>query len=210
MMEEQVASFPVYITLPVCCATLLLVLVQVWRLRDGCATFLLLATWFRYSIAVFHEYTYAPLALGLSLIALTSIVVVAIGVLVIGYRNLLLRRLTPFYGIILVIVLSALSNQAWIGATNAILKWLYLIVFAVAAYLAMQRIGSDRLLRSFAVVFAGPIGFQWLSIPWGLKSINDDGSTSFLGGYQHQQALSIILLTFLFVTCFSREVTVTA
>src|SRR5437879_5654592 len=74
----------------------------------------------------------------------------------------------------------------------------------------MQRIGSDRLLRSFAVVFAGPIGFQWLSIPWGLKSINDDGSTSFLGGYQHQQALSIILLTFLYVTCFSREMSVTA
>jgi hypothetical protein len=210
MTEEQVASFPVYITLPVCCATLSRVLVQVWRLRDACATFLLVATWFRYSIAVFHEYTYAPLALGFSLIALTSIVVVVIGVLVIGYRNLLLRRLAPFYGIILVIMLSALSNQAWIGAINATLKWFYLIVFAVTTYLAMQRIGSERLLRSFAVVFAGPIGFQWLSIPWGLKSINDDGSTSFLGGYQHQQALSIILLTFLYVTCFSREIGVTA
>jgi hypothetical protein len=209
-MEEQVPSFPVYITLPVCCATLSLVLVQVWRLRDACATFLLVATWFRYSIAVFHEYTYAPLALGLSMIALTSIAVVAIGLLVIGYRNLLLRPLAPFYGIILVIGLSALSNQAWIGAINATIKWLYLIVFAVTAYLSMQRIGSDRLLRSYAVVFAGPIVFQWLSIPWGLKATNDDGSISFLGGYQHQQALSIILLTFLYVTCFSREMSVTA
>ncbi|NOJ39144.1 O-antigen ligase family protein [Bradyrhizobium australiense] len=209
-MEVQVPSFPIYVSLPVCSATLLLVLVQVWRLRDACATFIILATWFRYSIAVFHQYTYAPLVLGLSMIALMSIVTVAIGLLVIGPRNLLLRGLTPFYTIILVILVSALSNQAWIGAINATLKWLYLMVFAVAGYLAMQRIGSARLFRSFAVIFAGPIVFQWLSIPWGLKVTNDDGSTSFLGGYQHQQALSIILLTFLYVTCFSQGMSVTA
>src|SRR5207237_6934170 len=117
--------------------------------------------------------------------------------------NLLLRRLTPFYAIILVILASALLNQAWTGAINAVLKWLYLIVFAVTGYLAMQRIGSGRLFRSFAVIFAGPIVFQWLAIPWGLKVTNDDGSTSFLGGYQHQQSLSIIFLTFLYVKCFS-------
>jgi hypothetical protein len=40
-------------------------------------------------------------------------------------------------------------------------------------------------------------------VPWGLKTINEDGSSSFIGGYQHQQALSIILLTFLYVTCFT-------
>src|ERR1700704_2439739 len=41
IMEEQVPSFPIYVTLPVCGATLLLVLIEVWRLRDSCATFLL-------------------------------------------------------------------------------------------------------------------------------------------------------------------------
>ena len=34
-MEEQIPSFPIYVTLPVCGATLLLVLVQVWQLRDS-------------------------------------------------------------------------------------------------------------------------------------------------------------------------------
>src|SRR3979411_718182 len=106
-MEEQVPSFPIYVTLPVFGALLLLVLVQAWRLRESCATFLLLATWFRYSIATFHQYTYPPLVLGFSLMALTSIVVIAIGLVVIGGRNLGLRRLIPFYGIISVIVLSA-------------------------------------------------------------------------------------------------------
>ena len=54
MMEEQVPSFPIYVTLPVWGVVLLFVLVRVWRLRESCATFLLLATWFRYSIATFH------------------------------------------------------------------------------------------------------------------------------------------------------------
>ncbi len=96
-------------------------------------------------------------------------------------------------------------NQAWLGAMNATLKWLYLIVFALAADLAMQRCGRERTLRALSVVFVVPILLQWLSVPWGLKATNEDGSTSFLGGYQHQQSLSIILLTFLYVTCFSRR-----
>ena len=78
MVEEQVPSFPIYVTLPVWGVVLLFVLVRVWYLRESCATFLLLATWFRYSIATFHQYTYPPVVLGLSVIALTSIVVVAV------------------------------------------------------------------------------------------------------------------------------------
>src|SRR5215813_7965208 len=202
MIEEQVPSFPIYVTLPVWGVILLLVLVRAARLRDSCATFLLLAIWFRYSLATFHQYTYPPVAFGLSPIALTSIAVVAIGAVVVGGRNLLLRRLTPIYAMVLVILVSAVANQRWIEAVNATFKWLYLIVFVLAAYAAMRRRGSERVLRALAVIFAGPIGLQWLSIPWGLKTTTAEGSTFFIGGFQHQQAISIIFLTLLFVTCF--------
>src|SRR5258708_30433885 len=114
MMEEQVPSFPIYVTLAVWGVVLLFVLVRVWYLRDSCATFLLLATWFRYSIATFHQYTYLPVVSGLSLFALTSIVVVAIGLVVVGARSLLLRRLTPVYATMLVILITAIANQMWI------------------------------------------------------------------------------------------------
>jgi O-antigen ligase len=60
------------------------------------------------------------------------------------------------------------------------------------------------------MVFVGPIGLQWLSVLWGLKVTNEDGSPSFLGGYEHEQAFSIILLTFLYVSCFSRGLGVTS
>jgi hypothetical protein len=209
-MEEQVPSFPIYVTVPVWGAILLLVFIQVRRLRDSCATFLLLATWFRYGIATFHQYTYPPVVLGLSLIALTSIIVVAVGLVVVGGRNLLVRKLIPIYGIMLVVLISAIANERWIEAVNATFKWLYLIVFALAAYSAMQRLGSDRIFRSLAVIFAGPIGLQWLSVPWGLKTTAQDGSSFFIGGFQHQQSISIIFLTFLFVTCFSPSLSVIA
>jgi len=209
-MEEQVPSFPIYVTVPVWGAILLLVFIQVRRLRDSCATFLLLATWFRYGIATFHQYTYPPVVLGLSLIALTSIIVVAVGLVVVGGRNLLIRKLIPIYGVMLVVLISAIANERWIEAVNATFKWLYLIVFALAAYSAMQRLGSDRIFRSLAVIFAGPIGLQWLSVPWGLKTTAQDGSSFFIGGFQHQQSISIIFLTFLFVTCFSPFLSVIA
>jgi hypothetical protein len=204
MMEEQVPSFPIYVTLPVWGVVLLFVLVRVWYLRESCATFLLLATWFRYSIATFHQYTYPPVVLGLSVIALTSIVVVAVGCLVVGGRNLLLRRLIPIYITILVVLVSAITNQRWIEGVNATFKWLYLIVFALAAHHAMRRRGSEPIFRSLAVIFAGPVVLQWLSVPWELKTTSlPDGTTFYIGGYQHQQSLSIILLTFLYITCFS-------
>jgi hypothetical protein len=202
MMEEQVPSFPIYITLPVWGAALLFTLVRVWSLRDSCATFLLLATWFRYSIATFHQYTYPPVLLGLSVIALTSIATVAVGCLVVGARNLWLRRLIPIYVTILIVLVSAIANQRWIDAVNATFKWLYLIIFALAAYQAMRRRGSEPISRSLAVIFAAPVVLQWLSVAWGLKATNPDG-TFYIGGYQHQQGLSIILLTFLYITCFS-------
>jgi hypothetical protein len=209
-MEEKVPSFPIYVTLPVWGVILLLVLVRVWRLRESCATFLLLGIWFRYSIATFHQYTYPPIVFRFSLIALTSFVVVGIGLIVIGARNLLLRRLVPFFGIILVILVSAIVNQKWIEAVNATFKWLYLIVFALAAYFAIRRRGSERIFGSLAIIFAGPIALQWLSIAWGLNPTREDESSFFIGGYQHQQSLAIILLTFLYVTCFSPSLSVIA
>jgi hypothetical protein len=203
VMEQAVPSFPIYVTLPVWGSILILVLVWVWRLRDACATFLLLATWFRYGIATLHQYTYPPLVLGLSLIALTSILVVVIGLVVVGGRNLLLRRLIPIYALLLVILASGIASQRWIETINATFKWLYLVVFALAARSAIRRRGSERVFRALAVIFAGPIALQWLSVPWGLKTTIEGGSTFFIGGYQHQQALSIILLTFLYITCLS-------
>lgn len=189
---------------------MILVLSQLWRLRDGYVAFLLLAMWLRYSIAVFHQYTYPPVVLGFSVVALSSLVVIAAGIILIGSRNLLLLKLAPIYVIILLVMISAAINQTWLGAINVTFKWLYLIVFAVVTYLAIDRHGPDRVFRVLAIVFAGPLALQLLSIIWGLHTINEDRTLSFIGGYHHEQAFSIILLTFLYVTALSPGLSVAA
>ena len=209
-IEEQFPAFPAYILVPVWGAVLIPTLISAWRLHDGCSSFLLLATWFRYCLASFHEYTFQPIVFGISFIAFTSIAMVVIGGIVVGTRCLYLRRLTPFYGAISVVLISAIANQAWLGGFNATLKWLYLMVFALAAYETIQRHGSERIFRAFAIIIAAPIMLQWISVLWGLKATTADGETFAIGGFQHQQQLSIILLTFLFITCLSARLSVTA
>src|SRR5690348_7150438 len=209
-MQPTAPSLPVPLSLVACVATLALVVLQAWRLRDICAAFVLVSIWLRYSIAAFHEFTYPPVLGGLSIVAISSIVVTGIGLAVIGVRKLFLRKLLPFYAIMVVILLSATLNVTWIGAANSMVKWLYLIVLTLAIFSAMNRLGPDRLLRALAVVFAAPIVLQWSSVPLDIHLTNKDGSFCFIGGYEQQQMFSIILLTFLFVTCFLQRITLTS
>ena len=210
MTETIAPSFPIYVTLPIWAAVLILVLFQISRLRDRYVAFLLCSLWLRYSLGAFHEYTYLPLLFGFSAIALSSLIVIAIGFVLLGTRALFLRKLAPLYVIILLILISASINQTWIGAINAILKWLYMIVFTLIAYASIERNGPDRVFRALAIVFVGPIVLQWISVAWGLDLVNEDRTLSFVGGYQHEQAFSIILLTFLYVTAFTSRLGVGA
>jgi hypothetical protein len=204
-MEFNAPSLPVPVSLAICAASLVFVLLQVWRFRDIPTAFLFLSIWMRYSIAAFHELTYPPVGLGLSIAAISSVVVVAAGLAVVGIRLLVLRKLLPVYAIMLVILVSGAANNQWIGAVNELLKWAYLIVVALTGWTAMSRHGADRILGGLTAVFLGPIVSQWISVAMGLRLTNQDGTVCFVGGYQNQQTFSILLLTFLFATCFRRQ-----
>ena len=208
-MEISYPAFPIHILLPVCGAGFLLAVIQVWRLWDVYAGFLLLAMWLRYSLGAFHSYTFRPLVFGFSIVALSSIFIIAAGMVLIGPRNLLLRKLAPVHVIILIIVISAAYNETWLGAINVTLKWLYLVAFTVAAYAAIERNGPDRVFRSLAAVFAAPIVLQWLSVALHMGAPNEDRTLSYIGGYHHEQAFSIIMLTFLYVTALSPSLSAT-
>jgi len=208
-MDLIYPAFPIHIMLPVCGGGFLLVVIQVWRLRDVYAAFLLLAMWLRYSLGAFHSYTFAPFMFGLSIVALASIFIIAAGMVLIGPRNLMLRKLAPVYVIIFIIVISAAYNGTWLGAINVTLKWLYLAVFTVVAYAAIERNGPDRVFRSLAAVFAAPIVLQWLSVALHMGALNEDRTLSYIGGYHHEQAFSIIILTFLYITALSPSLSAT-
>jgi hypothetical protein len=111
---EHYPSFPAYVIAPVWGVVLVPTFVSAWRIHDRYFSFLLLAIWSRYCVESFHQNTSQPIGFGVSLIALTSIATAVTGVVVVGLRSLSLRRLIPFYGVIGVIVISAIANQAWL------------------------------------------------------------------------------------------------
>jgi hypothetical protein len=209
-MELAAPSLPVPVSLAICWGALGLVLVQIWRFRDLATAFLFLSIWMRYSIAAFHEFTYPPLVLGFSIAAMSSAFVVGVGLAVVGVRPLFLRKLRPIYAIMFVILISGSVNEQWIGAINELVKYLYLTVLALAAFIAISRHGSGRIFGALTVVFVGPIVSQLISVAMGLHLTNEDGTVCFIGGYQQEQMFSIIILTFLFVTCFTPQLNVTS
>ncbi|PSC04266.1 hypothetical protein SLNSH_14850 [Alsobacter soli] len=196
-------SFPLYISLPIWGALFVVALREAVRLRNRHAAFLLLACWLRYSISTLHEYTFLPTPLGLTPIAMSSFLIVIAGVWTVGASALLDRRLWPIHLMIWLAAVSAILNQGAFGGVNVGLKWLFVTVFALAAYKAAVELGAARLYRSLALVFAGPILLQWLSVLFDLKAPNYEGVSSFVGGYQHQQAFAILILTFLFVASYA-------
>ncbi|HET9715230.1 MAG TPA: hypothetical protein VFP60_03510 [Pseudolabrys sp.] len=209
-MEVTYPVFPNYVILPACAAGLALVALQLWRLRDVYVAFLLIAMWLRYTFGALHSYTFAPFLFGLSFVALSSICIVAAGIVLIGPRNLMLRKLLPIHLMIIIILISAAYNETWLGALNVTLKWLYLVVFAVTAYIAIDRFGPDRVFRAVTAVFVAPIALQWLSVAWHMGALNEDRTLSYIGGYNHEQAFSIIILTFLYITALSPNLSTTA
>ena len=130
----------------------------VWSLRrlpGRSAAFLLCATWLRLLLAALHPYTYPPIAAGLSLNALGSIVAVMVGVLLLDLRLWRLKRLWTLYLLIASCVLSALFNVGpAAGAVMVITKYMFLATMTVAAYDVFTR------HKAGDVFLARPLGLR--------------------------------------------------
>ena len=94
MEVRVVPTFPPAVMIGVFLLTLPLLVWSLRRLPGRSAAFLLCATWLRLLLAALHPYTYPPIAAGLSLNALGSIVAVMVGVLLLDLRLWHLEPLT--------------------------------------------------------------------------------------------------------------------
>ena len=107
----SVPTFSPYVVGGVYLALLPLTLVALLRLKDAPTRFLVLALWLRYLLSAFHQYTYPPIVGGLSLNAMASITLTAIGFLVIERRLLLLKAFGGVYLVIVATMVSASIND---------------------------------------------------------------------------------------------------
>ena len=175
------------------------------RQPNGFAVFVMIALWIRFTLSAFHTVTYPPMVACLSINALGSILVVAAGLVILPSRLFILKYWRFFYAFAICIGVSALLNQQISGLILVYVKWAYYLVLASATFLAVRHSGLEPVFKSFLYAFALPVGLQVLSILLGeSKAAENDGSTSYIGGYNHEAAFSMIIVGFTLCICVQR------
>lgn len=205
----QSPTLPAYLLYPVALLSVLIILFVMSRTRSRAASFVIGAAWLRYVMSAFHTVTYRPLVAGMSANALASMGMFAVGLLCINWRHLALRFMLPFYVLIVLAITSAVANGGITpGLITVITKHGYLIVIILSVFSAMRRMQDGDFMAALLWSFFPSLVFQALSVIFGIGKLTetDVTATSYIGGYNHEAAFSVILATCLTVACFTTKV----
>jgi len=188
-------------------------LIMVYRTITGnCNKYLgfaICAIWFRYFLSAFHTITYPSLVAGFSINALGSIGVAGLGLLLIPTAVFTLKKLFPFYVFFTAIAVSGFVNMQIPGTINVLVKWCYFLVLAGALFLSIRSQGQNETFKKLLVAFTMPVALQIASVFLGhAKATEADGSTSYIGGYNHEAAFSMIIVSFIFVIGLTKRKTI--
>ncbi|WP_332816605.1 hypothetical protein [Sphingopyxis sp.] len=195
------------ILLPVTMLLLVPLVIAARRAGSIAGAFVVVALWLRTTAGAYHLYMFQPLAGGLSGNALLSIGVTGFGLLfVVRPANLALKWLLPVYALIILALLSASLNGDAAGGVNAAVKYAYMIVIMIAVFQALRSDPEARFLSWAMVSFLPLLVFQALSLALNLPKGSEDGDgLVWIGGYNHEAAFSVALLTGFLVGCFARS-----
>jgi hypothetical protein len=200
-------AFGLGILLPVTALLLVPLVIGARRAGSMAGAFVVVALWLRYIAGAYHLYMFKPLAAGLSGNALLSIGVTAFGLLfVVRPANLALKWLLPVYLLVVLALLSAVLNGDPAGGINAGVKYAYLTVIAIAVFQALRIDPEARFLSWAMVSFLPLLVFQALSVVLHLPKGSEDGDgLVWIGGYNHEAAFSVALMTGFLVGAFAKS-----
>jgi len=197
-------SLPAWALYPATLLILMILVYPITRTRSVIGRFALFALCFRYLAQAHHTLTLRPTPIGLTLSALGSSAVFLIGLLLIKRKHLALKPLIPCYLMIAVVVMSAVVNHDIPGAIDVVVKFGYLIVVTVSVYEGLSALGERRMMNLLLWSALTPLLFQILSIALHVvKGSEDDGSASYIGGYNHEAGFSVCLATCFVIACFA-------
>lgn len=190
-------------------ATLIAVLATAfaaWRTRSKLGWVLFFAVQARYLGGYFHEISFRPSFLGPSWPALFTMVFAFLLVLTVRRDGFARKALLPIYGLAGLALLSGLANQAFYPTFIVILKFTYLAAFMIGLIELFGKVGERKVLTSLLIVVSTALLFQGLSLALGVtKATEEDGSISYIGGYNHEASFSIVMLTALAVGVMARD-----
>jgi hypothetical protein len=202
-------SLPPWLLYP---ATLLILMILVYpfsRTRSTIGRFALFAMCFRYLAGAHHTITFRATPIGLSWNALGSSAVFVTGLLLIKRKHLALKPLIPVYLVIAVVVASAIVNHNAPGAIDVVVKFGYLAIITISVYEGLSALGERRMMNLLLWSALIPLVFQVLSIIFHVaKGSDDDGSISYIGGYNHEAGFSVGLAACFVIACFASGLSV--
>lgn len=198
MLEEASRALPPAALHPATAILFLLLMRAVLKTPHASGRLLIVIVWLRYVMQAYHEITYISFG-GVSINALGSLAVCCVGAFVLRRQAGELGRYPIILSLIGVVVVSGLMNGAVTPMIETVLKWGYFLIVMLAVQDCIRRDGDVRILGLLLWAFAPPLVYQALSVGLGVgKAGESDGSISFIGGYNHEAAFSIVL-----VTCFA-------
>jgi len=206
-LDDTSAGLPSWALYPLTLVLALIFLYVLYRQRRFIVKMALFIPWVRYLAAFFHQWTFVPIAGGMSPNALLAAGVFVFGLSVVKKKHLLLKFLLPCYLVMFVILLSGLANHAVGGTIDAVVKFGYLIVVCLTVFEALSAIGEPKMSKLLLWPFVMPVVFQMISVVLGVKKIGEDSdsSISYVGGYNHEGAFSIIMTTGLVISSFATD-----
>ncbi|MEH6712484.1 MAG: O-antigen ligase family protein [Paraglaciecola polaris] len=171
--------------------------------------FIVFSLWLRFFLSAFHSVTFPPLIAGFSINALGSIGITAIGVMIIPTAFFGLKKLIPIYVFLATVIISALYNAEYVGLIKVLVKWAYFLTIAIAFFLALKLNGVVDTSKRALVPFIMPVALQLLSVLLGeVKASEADNSASYIGGYNHEAAFSMMLVTFVMLVAILPKKTI--
>ena len=204
-------SMPPWLLYPASLIALVALAYPYYRVRNVISRFSLFALCFRYLASAHHGITFKASPIGLSWNALGSSGVFLLGLLLVKSRHLLLKPLIPLYIMIAIVVLSGVANHDIPGIVDVVVKFGYLGIITISVYEGLSALGERRMMNLLLWSAFIPLLFQFLSIIFHIaKASESDGSTSYIGGYNHEAAFSIVLATCFVVACFASGLNVWA
>ncbi len=194
---EKAPQLPLAVLLVVAFVSAITLALAMRRLNSMPGAFLLLAVWLRIISGAFYTFTFAPIAGGLSINALLSVTMVCAGILIVDTRTFRQIWMVPIYFLLAIVLVSTVINGTVSGAIDMIFKWGYMVVVIAATKQSMQKHGRDLLLYMIIWCYAPIFVFQILSLVLGYgKDTEGSNALSYIGGYMHEAAFSIMIATF--------------
>lgn len=204
MLDAFSPELPAALLYPITAALAVMLWFVLRRVEGNAARFVIAAMWLRYVMPLYHDVTFRPIIGDFSLIALVTTGLFAIGCLIIPPRRWMLKALGPVYVLLAVTTLSGLLNAQFAGLVNTLIKWGFFLVILLGVYEAVRRLGPDKISAFLLWALLPPLVFQAVSFALGVaKHSEGDGSLSFIGGYNHESAFSIVMITGICVAAFA-------